>query len=216
MTPQDWYTLLQQFRAIAVIRAPHFESGYQMAKAAAAGGIRLIEIAWNSDRAPALIQKLRLHLPHCTIGAGTLLQEAHLQEAIAAGAQFLFTPHVATNLIEFATAQNVPITPGALSPTEIVSAWQAGASSVKVFPVQALGGAAYIQSLQAPLGHIPLIPTGGVTLDNAAELLTAGAIAVGLSGNLFPKQAVVEGNWDAIAQQAKTLVQRLAIPSARR
>ncbi|PSB28160.1 bifunctional 4-hydroxy-2-oxoglutarate aldolase/2-dehydro-3-deoxy-phosphogluconate aldolase [Stenomitos frigidus] len=213
MTPQDWHALLQQFRAIAVIRAPQLESGYQMAKAAADGGIRLIEITWNSDRAPALIQQLRLQLPHCTIGAGTLLQETHVQEAIAGGAQFLFTPHVAPHLIQLAVAQNVPIIPGALSPTEIVSAWQAGASSVKVFPVQAMGGAAYIQSLQAPLGNIPLIPTGGVTLENASAFLAAGAIAVGLSGHLFPKQVVAEGNWNAIAQQAQSLMHRLTNPS---
>ena len=212
MTPQDWHALLQQFRAIAVIRAPQFEIGYQMAKAAAAGGIRLIEITWNSDRAPALIHQLRLRLPYCTIGAGTLLEETHLEAAIASGAQFLFTPHVAMHLIQRAVAQNVPIIPGALSPTEIVSAWQAGASSVKVFPVQALGGSAYIQSLQAPLGGIPLIPTGGVTLENASSFLAAGAIAVGLSGNLFPQQAVATGNWATIAQQARTLMHRLTSP----
>ncbi|MBC7973332.1 MAG: bifunctional 4-hydroxy-2-oxoglutarate aldolase/2-dehydro-3-deoxy-phosphogluconate aldolase [Verrucomicrobia bacterium] len=209
MTPQAWHALLQQFRAIAVIRAPQFEVGYQMAKAAAAGGIRLLEITWNSDRAPALIHKLRQQLPHCAIGTGTILSETQLQDAIAAGAEFLFTPHVAPSLIEWAIAQEVPIIPGALSPTEIVSAWQAGASSVKVFPVQSLGGATYIESLQAPLGGIPLIPTGGVTLENAASFLAAGAIAVGLSGNLFPKQAVVTGDWDAIAQRAATLVDRL-------
>lgn len=209
MTPQDWHTLLQRFRAIAVIRAPQFEVGYEMAKAAAAGGLRLLEITWDSDRAATLIHKLRLQLPDCTIGTGTILDEAQLQTAIAAGAEFLFTPHVASNLIERAIAQTVPIIPGALSPTEIVSAWQAGASSVKVFPVQALGGAAYIQSLQGPLGQIPLIPTGGVTLDNAQTFLAAGAVAVGLSGNLFPKQAVAMGDWDAIAQQAATLVARL-------
>jgi 2-dehydro-3-deoxyphosphogluconate aldolase/(4S)-4-hydroxy-2-oxoglutarate aldolase len=209
MTPQAWYALLQQFRAIAVIRAPQFEVGYHMAKAAAVGGLRLLEVTWNSDRAPALIHKLRLHLPHCTIGAGTILSETQLQEAIAAGAEFLFTPHVAPNLIERAIAQNVPIIPGALSPTEIVSAWQAGASSVKVFPVQALGGAAYIQSLQEPLGQIPLVPTGGVTLENAQAFLAAGAVAVGLSSHLFPKEAVVTGDWDAIAQRAATLVTRL-------
>jgi 2-dehydro-3-deoxyphosphogluconate aldolase / (4S)-4-hydroxy-2-oxoglutarate aldolase len=212
MTPQDWQALLLQFRAIAVIRAPQFETGYQMAQAAADGGIRLVEITWNSDRAPALIQKLRLQLPHCTIGAGTLLQETHLQEAIAAGAQFLFTPHTAPHLIQLAVSQNVPIIPGALSPTEIVGAWQAGASSVKVFPVQAVGGAAYIESLQAPLGGIPLIPTGGVTLENASAFLTAGAIAVGLSGSLFPKQAVTDGHWDTIAQRAQALMHRLTSP----
>lgn len=209
MTPQAWHALLQQFRAIAVIRAPEFEVGYQMAKAAAAGGMRLIEITWNSDRAPALIHKLRQQLHDCTIGTGTILSETQLQEAIAAGAEFLFTPHVAPRLIERAIAQEVPIIPGALSPTEIVSAWQAGASSVKVFPVQALGGAAYIQSLQEPLGQIPLIPTGGVTLENAQTFLAAGAVAVGLSSHLFPKQAVATDDWDAIAQHAATLVDRL-------
>ena len=209
MTPQDWQALLRQFRAIAVIRAPQFEMGYQMARAVADGGIRLIEITWSSDRAPDLVHKLRLQLPHCTIGAGTLLQETHLKAAIASGAQFLFTPHVATHLIQLAIAQNIPIIPGALSPTEIVTAWQAGASSVKVFPVQALGGADYIQSLQAPLGSIPLIPTGGVTLENASSFLTAGAIAVGLSGNLFPKQALADSDWAAIAQRARSLVHYL-------
>ncbi|MBW4695200.1 MAG: bifunctional 4-hydroxy-2-oxoglutarate aldolase/2-dehydro-3-deoxy-phosphogluconate aldolase [Lyngbya sp. HA4199-MV5] len=209
MTFQDWHTLLQKFRAIAVIRAPQFEVGYAMAKAAAAGGMRLIEITWDSDRASALIHTLRLQLPDCTIGTGTILDEAQLKAAIAAGAQFLFTPHVAPSLIERAVAQAVPIIPGALSPTEIVSAWQAGASSVKVFPVQALGGVAYIQSLQGPLGQIPLIPTGGVTVENAPAFLAAGAVAVGLSSHLFPKQAVAVGDWDAIARQAATLVARL-------
>ncbi|XGV99901.1 MAG: bifunctional 4-hydroxy-2-oxoglutarate aldolase/2-dehydro-3-deoxy-phosphogluconate aldolase [Leptolyngbya sp. BL-A-14] len=209
MTPQEWRTLLHQYRAIAVIRAPQFEVGYQMAKAAAAGGMRLIEITWNSDRASELIHKLRLQLPDCTIGTGTILNEDQLQAAIAAGAQFLFTPHIAPNLIESAVSQGVPIIPGALSPTEIVSAWQAGASSVKVFPVQSLGGAAYIQSLQGPLGQIPLIPTGGVTVENAQAFLAAGAIAVGLSGNLFPKEAVVTENWDMIARRADTLMTRL-------
>lgn len=211
---QDWLALLERFRAIAVIRAPQLEIGYQMAKAVAEGGMRLIEITWNSGRSPALIHQLRQNLPDCTIGTGTLLDETQLRDAIAAGAQFLFTPHVAPNLIQIAVAQNVPMIPGALSPTEIVSAWQAGASSVKVFPVQALGGAAYIQSLQAPLSNIPLIPTGGVTLENALSFLTAGAVAVGLSGSLFPKQAVAEGNWDTITQQAQMLMHRLTSPSA--
>lgn len=209
MNSQDWHALLQQFRVIAVIRAPQFEAGYEMAKAAAAGGMRLLEITWDSDRAAALIHKLRLQLPDCTIGTGTILNEDQLEAAIAAGAQFLFTPHVSLSLIERAISQGVPIIPGALSPTEIVSAWQAGASSVKVFPVQALGGASYIQSLQGPLGQIPLIPTGGVTLENASAFLAAGAVAVGLSENLFPKQAVAAGNWDIMTQQAATLMARL-------
>jgi 2-dehydro-3-deoxyphosphogluconate aldolase/(4S)-4-hydroxy-2-oxoglutarate aldolase len=183
-----------------------------MAKAVAAGGMQLIEITWNSDASAQLISQLRSELPTCTIGTGTLLTLDHLEQAIAAGAQFLFTPHINSAMIQAAAQRSVPIVPGALSPTEIVTAWQAGASCVKVFPVQAMGGASYIKSLQGPLSHIPLIPTGGVTLENAPEFLLSGAIAVGLSGQLFPQQLVVTGNWEAIAQRARNLIQQLARP----
>ena len=210
MSNQSWLTLLQQTPAIAVIRTAKIEQGRQMALAVAAGGIQLIEITWNSDRPTELIQQLRVELPNCTIGTGTLLTLDQLKEAIAAGAQFLFTPHVDPVMIQTAVAHSIPIIPGALSPTEIVTAWQAGASCVKVFPVSSVGGASYIKSLQGPLGNIPLIPTGGVTLENAKEFIAAGAIAVGLSGQLFPQQLVAQENWSAIAQLAKNLMQQLA------
>jgi 2-dehydro-3-deoxyphosphogluconate aldolase/(4S)-4-hydroxy-2-oxoglutarate aldolase len=176
-----------------------------MAQAMALGGISLIEITWNSERAPELISQLRIELPHCIIGTGTLLNLEQLHQAIEAGAQFLFTPHVNLTLIAAAVKAGVPIVPGALTPTEIVTAWEAGASCVKVFPIQAVGGASYIKALQGPLGHIPLIPTGGVTLENAQEFITAGAIAVGLSGDLFPKSLVAAEDWKAIAQRARML-----------
>ncbi|QLE58225.1 bifunctional 4-hydroxy-2-oxoglutarate aldolase/2-dehydro-3-deoxy-phosphogluconate aldolase [Nostoc sp. TCL26-01] len=210
MSTQDWLSQLQKQRAIAVIRAPKLELGWEMALAVATGGMELIEITWNSDRAGELIAQLRQRLPECRIGTGTLFNVQQLESAIAAGAEFLFTPHVDSAMIRAAVAKNIPIVPGALTPTEIVKAWSNGASCVKVFPVQAVGGANYIQSLQGPLGHIPLIPTGGVTLDNAAELIQAGAIAVGLGGELFPKHLVREGNWQAIAQLASNLLQQLA------
>ena len=160
MKTQPWLTVVQQQRAIAVIRAPQFELGRQMARAIAAGGMKLIEITWDSDRPAQLIQQLQSELPDCTIGTGTVLTLDQLQDAIAAKVAFVFTPHVNVELIHRAVDLEIPIIPGALTPTEIVTAWQAGASSVKVFPVQALGGADYIRSLQAPLGQIPLIPTG--------------------------------------------------------
>jgi 2-dehydro-3-deoxyphosphogluconate aldolase/(4S)-4-hydroxy-2-oxoglutarate aldolase len=210
MSSQSWLTLLQQHRTIAVIRTSRLSLGCQMAQAIASGGMPLIEITWNSDRAPELISQLRRELPHCTIGTGTLLNLEQLQQAIEAGAQFLFTPHVNTTLIEAAVEAGVPIVPGALTPTEIVTAWDSGATCVKVFPIEAVGGANYIKSLQGPLGHIPLIPTGGVTLENAKEFIKAGAIAVGLSGDLFPKPLIAAEDWDAIAQRAKTLKQQLA------
>lgn len=201
---------LLKHRAIAVIRSPDRQQGLKLAQAVAEGGMRLIEITWNSHQPAALIEQLRAELPECTVGTGTILESEQLHRAVDAGAEFLFSPHVESNLIKAAVAAQVPIIPGALSPTEIVSAWQTGASAVKVFPVQAVGGASYIKSLQGPLGQIPLIPTGGVTLDNAAEFIQAGAIAVGLSGQLFPPQLVHEQNWGAIAQIAHSLTQRLA------
>jgi 2-dehydro-3-deoxyphosphogluconate aldolase/(4S)-4-hydroxy-2-oxoglutarate aldolase len=143
------------------------------------------------------------------IGTGTLFNVQQLKDAIACGAQFLFTPHVDPEMIQAAVAQDIPIIPGALTPTEIITAYTLGASCVKVFPVQAVGGASYIKSLQGPMGHIPLIPTGGVMLENAQEFLQAGAIAVGLSGQLFPQKSVLEGNWEAIAKLAKDLLHKL-------
>jgi len=177
-----------------------------MAKAAAQGGLRLIEITWNSDRAAALIHQLREDLPYCLIGAGTLMNLDHQQDAIAAGAQFLFSPHTDSAMLCYAQQHNLPMIPGALSPTEIIRAWQMGATCVKVFPVGSVGGAAYIRSLQEPLATIPLIPTGGITLDNASQFLTAGAVAVGLAGDLFPKLAIAAGDWDTVTERARYLV----------
>ena len=215
MFNSSWLTVLQQTRTIAVIRAAKIDQGRQMAQAVAAGKMQLIEITWNSDRPAELIEQLRTELPNCIIGTGTLLTLDQQKEALAAGAQFLFTPHVDRVMIGAARDRGIPIIPGALTPTEIVTAWQAGASCVKVFPVAAVGGASYIKSLQAPLGNIPLIPTGGVTLENAKEFIAAGAIAVGLSGQLFPPQLVESGNWEAIAQLSQNLIQQLATSQLR-
>ncbi len=207
---QSWRKLLKQYRAIAVIRTDNIEQGINMAKAVAAGGMNIIEITWNSYQPGEIIQQLKQDLPHCTIGTGTILTLEELKEAIAAGIQFCFTPHVNQILIKTAINHNIPIIPGALSPTEIITAWQAGASCVKVFPVQAIGGIAYIKGLQGPLGSIPLIPTGGITLDNAAYFIEAGAIAVGLSSQLFPRHALDDQEWDIITKQAQFLMQRLS------
>jgi 2-dehydro-3-deoxyphosphogluconate aldolase/(4S)-4-hydroxy-2-oxoglutarate aldolase len=214
MTEQSWLSIIQAQRAIAVIRAPKLELGVQMAQAVAAGGMRLIEITWNSHQAAKLVHQLRADLPDCLIGAGTLLSPDQLWEAIAAGASFLFMPHTNPDMIQTAVNQQIPVVPGALTPTEITTAWQLGASAVKVFPVQSVGGAAYIRHLQAPLEQIPLIPTGGVTLTNAKEFIEAGAIAVGISRQLFPQEAIEADRWIEVTQRATQLIQTLAsVPS---
>lgn len=207
MQREDWLTLLRKQRLLAVIRAPSLGMGLAMAQAVEQGGMRLIEITWDSAQPAELVGQLRRKLPHCWIGAGTLLTLEEARDAIAAGAQFGFSPLTDTHLLELGLRQEVPMVAGALTPTEIVTAWRAGAAGVKVFPISSVGGAAYLRSLQGPLKHIPLIPTGGVTPGNAPELLAAGAIAVGLSGALFPEQWVRTSNWAAVAAAVRQLVQ---------
>lgn len=178
-----------------------------MAKAAAAGGFQLLEIAWTNNTQPAqMMAEILSALPDCTVGVGSVLSAEDLKGAIAANAQFCFTPHTDPSLINYAIKQSLPIIPGAMTPTEIVTAWRAGAASVKVFPISALGSAAYIRSLQDPLGPIPLVPTGGVTSEIAPALIAAGAIAVGLSTALFPKDEVQQKNWAAIEARSRYLL----------
>lgn len=192
-------------RAIAVVRGNSFAQGYAMAKAVAAGGMGLIEITADTERAWELIERLRGELPDCAIGTGTILTLADWQAAVSSGAQFMFSPHLDLDLLERSRAIELPMIPGALSPTEIVAAWQAGAASVKVFPVNCLGGAAYIKAIREPLARIPLIPTGGVNLENARGLLEVGAIGVGLGSSLFPRSLVQRGDWAGVTELAQGL-----------
>lgn len=212
---QRWLQTLCTYRVIAVIRAETVEHGLNMALAAAAGGIHLIEVTWNSYQPVALLQAIQQALPHCTVGVGTILMEEDLRVAIATGAQFCFSPHTSMALLRQGRTVHVPTVAGAMTPTEILTAWDAGATSVKVFPIKTLGGAAYLKCLQGPLAHIPLIPSGGVTSENAADLLAAGAIAVAISSGLFTEENVQNQNWQAITQQAVRLLKKIdAIPLA--
>ncbi|MGB3789934.1 MAG: bifunctional 4-hydroxy-2-oxoglutarate aldolase/2-dehydro-3-deoxy-phosphogluconate aldolase [Phormidesmis sp.] len=203
----DWLSLLSTYRAIAIIRAETVNQGLSMAKAAAAGGFRLIEVAWANNAEPAMmVAAIQKALPDCVVGVGSVLGLDDLNAAISAKAQFCFTPHVAGDLIEQSIVNQIPLVAGAMTPTEVINAWRAGASSVKVFPISALGNAAYIRSLLGPLGPIPLVPTGGVTSESAPALIAAGAIAVGLSTGLFPSDEVLQGDWEAIEARSRYLL----------
>lgn len=205
-----WQQALSCHKAIAVIRTSDINLSLSLARAVAAGGIKLIEIAWNSVRPQEVITQLKDELPDCLLGVGTIMDLQQLEAAIAAGAEFVFSPHFDRTLLQVARDHyGIPLIPGTLTPTEIVRAWQAGATTVKVFPVQAMGGANYIKSLQAPLGQIPLIPTGGVTIDNAKSLLDAGAIAIGIGSSLFPPSLVKAANWQGITQRTANLLDKL-------
>jgi 2-dehydro-3-deoxyphosphogluconate aldolase / (4S)-4-hydroxy-2-oxoglutarate aldolase len=207
-----WLQLLRHHKAIAVIRSDDFNLAYNMAQAVAAGGMNLIEITWNSDRPAQLIAQLREDFPHCTIGTGTILDSNQLAAAVDAGAQFAFAPGFAPRLLEACLSRyQIPFVPGVFTPSEAINAWQQGAKVVKVFPIKSLGGAEYIRCLQGPLGHIPLIPTGGVTIENAVEMITAGAIAVGISSSLFPTAAIANQQWSQITYRTKLLVDQLLL-----
>ncbi len=203
---QDWLKFVKQNRIIAVIRSPDLHIGRKMAHAVAAGGIKLIEITANSDRPWQLIESLHAELPDCSIGTGTVLSLADMRNAIACSAKYIFTPHVDLSLIQAANSAAIPIVPGALTPTEIITAWQAGATAVKVFPIQAVGGVEYLKVLQGPIGQIPLIPTGGVTTTNATHFLNAGAIAIGIAGSLFPQSEIQQEDWQSIRDRASNLI----------
>lgn len=207
---QRWLSTLHTHRVIAVIRAQTVESGLNMALAAAEGGIHLLEITWNSYQPVALLQAIQQAIPHCTVGVGTILKEEDLRIAIATGAQFCFSPHTSLALLNHGRNVHIPTVAGAMTPTEILTAWESGAASVKIFPIKAFGGVTYLQCLQGPLGHIPLIPSGGVTVENATELLAAGATAVGISSGLFTAEHVRHQDWHSIQKQAAHLTQVIA------
>jgi len=122
---------------------------------------------------------------------------------------FLFTPHTSPDLIAKGLENNIPVIAGALTPTEIITAWQAGAAAVKVFPIKIMGGVDYLQCLQPVLRDIPLVPTGGITIANVDKFLAAGAIAVCISSGLFSPEAIAEDDWTAIIARSQMLIQKV-------
>lgn len=196
-----WLTTLSHCPAIAIIRSLRRDWGYQMAITAIEAGLSCIEITWGERTVTLdLIQQLRQEFPQCSIGVGTILRQSHLKDAIAAGCQFAFSPVFDAACLHHAETSGLPFIPGALTPTEVWTAWQAGAIAVKVFPIKSMGGSTYLRCLREALGtQVPLIPTGGVSLDNTLDLLTAGAMGVGLSGGLFPR--LPDGTPDLVQTQ---------------
>lgn len=205
-----WLQRLRHQRAIALVRADSLELGERLARLAIAAGLTMIEIAWNDRDAAPTIATLRRDFPRCDIGAGTILSASDARAAIAAGAQFLFSPYTDSAIISVARSASVPCIPGALTPTEIHQAHAAGATAIKLFPIASVGGVHYLQALRAPLPHLAFIPTGGITIEAAVDYLEAGAIAVALSNALFPIDLVRRQAWEAIEVRIRALVTGLA------
>ncbi len=191
---------------IAVIRTDGCGTTLQIIQAIHAGGIACIELTMTTPGALRTIEEASTTLPKTTIGAGTVLDAPTARLAILAGARFLVTPTVNIAALETAHRYGIPAIIGAMTPTEILTAWESGADMVKVFPASVVGPA-FVREMRGPLPQIPLVPTGGITADNAGEFIRAGAAAVCAGSWLVDKQAVAEGRYEVIEEKARRLVE---------
>lgn len=193
---------------IPVIRANTADEATEAIKAVRAGGINIFEITLTVPGAVRLIEKLADEFGQsAVIGAGTVLTPEQARDCISAGAQFIISPALDFEIIVLCRKEDIAVMPGALTPTEIVAAWRAGADFVKVFPAGALGGANYIKSLKAPLPDVKLIPTGGVSLKTTADFIRAGASALGVGTDLADVQALREGNKHILTDKARQFIE---------
>ena len=189
-----------------MIRAASADEAAQLIEHIIAGGINVIEITLTVPGAFDLIATAVKKFD-AVIGAGTVMNADDAQRCIDSGAKFIVSPVLNFETIELCSKLGVAVLPGALTPTEVVNAWNAGADIVKVFPAGAMGGASYLRSLKAPLPQIKLIPTGGVTLANAADLIKAGAEAVGVGADLADVKALRSGKSESITETARKYVE---------
>ena len=209
MTKAQVLERLLASKAIAVIR---MTDAAKLAKAAAAlrkGGVMALEVTMTVPGAVEIIRTMaRDKEPGVLIGAGTVLDAGTASDVIAAGADFVVSPVMDTDMVRACREAEVLVVPGAFTPTEIVAAWRAGADIVKVFPATSLGPQ-FFRDLRGPLPHIRLMPTGGVSLENAREFIAAGACCVGIGTALLDRKTIDADDWEALASRARRLVESL-------
>jgi 2-dehydro-3-deoxyphosphogluconate aldolase/(4S)-4-hydroxy-2-oxoglutarate aldolase len=202
---------------VAVIRAESPDLLVDVAEALLAGGVEVMEVTFTVPRAVQVLEKVAGRLGNrVLLGAGTVLDPETARMAILSGAEFIVAPNTNPSVIELCRRYSKPIMPGALTPTEVVAAWQAGADIVKIFPSE-LTGPGYIKSLKAPLPQIRLMPTGGVNLETATSFLQAGACALGIGGSLVEAKAVATGDLkriESLARQFLEIVDKFKTHSA--
>lgn len=198
---------IKESGVVPVIRASSKDEARKVIDALAEGGIATVEITLTIPDACELIADVRRDYgDQLTIGGGTVLDKDAAARCIQAGAEFIVSPALDIETVIFCNSKSIAVMPGALTPTEIVAAWNAGADVVKVFPVSAMGGPGYLKALKAPLPEIPLMPTGGVSVSNIGDFLRAGAEAVGVGGELVDVTAVREGHPERITATARNFV----------
>jgi 2-dehydro-3-deoxyphosphogluconate aldolase/(4S)-4-hydroxy-2-oxoglutarate aldolase len=206
----DKATVLQTIRdvgIIPVVRARSAEEAMKAIDAIREGGISVLEITMTVPGAVGVIEEVsQRYGSDALVGAGTVLDGETARACIRAGARFIVSPSLDLETIAVCRLEGVAVMPGALTPTEVVQAWSAGADFVKVFPAGAVGGASYIKSLKAPLPQIELVPTGGVSLLTAADFIRAGASALGVGADLVDLKAIRDGESQLITERARAFV----------
>ena len=202
--------LIRRTGVIAIMRAKSSDQLLAAADAIRAGGVCAIEVTMTTPGALAVIEKATARQDEGVLfGAGTVLDAESARAAILAGAQFIVAPSTDLGMIEICRRYSVPVFPGAYTPTEIISAWQAGADMVKVFPAS-VGGPALIKALKAPLPQIDLVPVGGVEIDNTAEFIRAGSAAVGVGNALVDQKLLDAQDFKTLTERAKRFVGEVA------
>jgi 2-dehydro-3-deoxyphosphogluconate aldolase/(4S)-4-hydroxy-2-oxoglutarate aldolase len=195
---------------VPVIRVSSAQEAWEVAKAIKEGGVSVLEVTMTVPGAMDVIKEVSQKFgKEVLLGAGTVLDPETARAALINGAQFLVSPSLNLDVIKVSNRYSAVVIPGALTPTEILTAWEAGADLVKVFPIAQVGGPAYIKALQGPLPHIPLVPTGGVNLQNAGEFIKAGAAAIAVGGELVDKKAVAEKKYSVIVENARRFLEEV-------
>jgi 2-dehydro-3-deoxyphosphogluconate aldolase / (4S)-4-hydroxy-2-oxoglutarate aldolase len=203
MRKEDVIAALRKMGLVPVLRASSVTKALALATAIADGGVTVLEVTMTVPGAIEVMRRLAQERPDILIGAGTVLDPETARMCILEGAKFVVSPALNLGTIEMCHRYSIAVLPGALTPTEIVTAWQAGADVVKVFPASAMGGAKYLTALKGPLPQVELIPTGGVSLATAHEFLAAGAFALGVGSDMCDLKAIDEGKPEKVTESAR-------------
>lgn len=203
MSKQSALEAIHAIGIIPAIRVSAAEDAVFAAEAIGAAGIPIVEITMTVPGAVSVMAHLTKNNSKMVVGAGTVLTPEQARECIAAGAHFLTAPGFDAEIVEMAAKRDIASLPGALTPTEVVAAWRAGADIIKVFPCAPVGGSAYIRSLKTSLPHIPVMAAGGVNQRTATEFILAGACALGIGTELIPKDAILDRHSDRIRELAR-------------
>jgi 2-dehydro-3-deoxyphosphogluconate aldolase/(4S)-4-hydroxy-2-oxoglutarate aldolase len=202
---------IERCGVVAIIRMKDSGRVAEVVDALLTGGVRVLEVTMTVPGAVDLIRDLAPRLPpELTLGAGTVLDSETADRVIDAGAAFLVSPVLRLSIIETARRRGVAVLPGCFSPTEILTAWEAGADLVKVFPATALGPG-FLKDVHGPLPQVKLVPTGGVSVDNAGEWIRAGAAAVGVGSALLDAGALASGNFSTITDKARRIIENVRL-----